>query len=43
MGTALVSAVSQATGNINKGVGVIAVLFIIGMVLFRTAVKVEKE
>lgn len=43
VGTALVSAVSQATGNINKGVGVIAVLFIIGMVLFRTAVKVEKE
>lgn len=43
LGTALVSAVSQMTGNINKGVGAIAVLFVIGMVLFRVAVKVEKN
>lgn len=43
LGTALVSAVSQMTGNINKGVGAIAVLFVIGMILFRVAVKVEKN
>lgn len=37
MGTAIVSIVSQLTGNINKGVGMIAVLFVIGIVLFRIA------
>ncbi len=42
VGTALVSAVSQATGNINKGVGMIAVLFIIGIVLFRMSVKADE-
>lgn len=43
LGTALVSAVSQMTGNMNKGVGAIAVLFVLGMILFRVAVKVEKN
>lgn len=42
VGTALVSAVSQATGNINKGVGMIAVLFVIGIVLFRISVKADE-
>lgn len=42
VGTALVSAVSQATGNINKGVGMIAVLFLIGIVLFRISVKADE-
>lgn len=42
VGTALVSAVSQATGNISKGVGMIAVLFIAGIVLFRIAVKIDE-
>lgn len=42
MGTMVVSAVSQLTGNINKGVGMIALLFIVGMVLFRKAVRVDK-
>lgn len=39
MGTAIVSLVSQITGDISKGVGMIAILFIIGLVLFRKAVK----
>lgn len=42
MGTMVVSAVSQITGNINKGVGMIALFFIVGMVLFRKAVRVDK-
>lgn len=42
MGTMVVSAVSQLTGNINQGVGMIAILFIVGMVLFRKAVRVDK-
>ena len=42
MGTMVVSVVSQLTGSINKGVGMIALLFIVGMVLFRKAVKVDK-
>ncbi len=41
MGTALVSAVSQVTGSMNKGVGTIAVLFIIGLIFFRLSVKAE--
>ena len=41
MGTTLVSVVSQLTGDINKGVGMIAVLFVIGMILFRKAVAVS--
>lgn len=39
MGTAIVSGVSQLTGDINKGVGMIAVLFVIGAICFRMAVK----
>ena len=39
MGTAIVSGVSQLTGDINKGVGMIAVLFVIGAISFRMAVK----
>lgn len=38
MGTGIVSVVSQITGDISKGVGMIAVLFIIGVLLFRKAV-----
>ena len=41
VGTTLVSVVSQLTGDINKGVGMIAVLFVIGMILFRKAVAVS--
>lgn len=43
MGTTVVSVVSQITGNINKGVGMIAVLFVIGIILFRVAVKTESK
>lgn len=43
MGTAIVSIVSQITGDINKGVGMIAILFIIGFILFRYSVKLNSE
>lgn len=44
MGTALVSVISQATGSVNMGVGMIAALFLIGICLFGAAVKIgEKE
>ena len=39
MGTTIVSVVSQLTGDINKGVGMIAVLFVAGIVLFIMAAK----
>lgn len=41
MGTALVSVISQLTGSINKGVGAIAILFVIGIILFLKAVSVR--
>lgn len=41
MGTTLVSVVSQITGNINTGVGMIAILFVIGMVFFRLTVRIK--
>ena len=41
MGTAVVSAVSQITGSMNAGVGMISVLFVIGFLIFLCAVKVE--
>ncbi len=42
MGTTIVSVISQITGNINIGVGMIAVLFVIGIVFFRKAAALEK-
>lgn len=41
MGTAVFSVVSQLTGSVNKGVGMIPLMFVIGIILFRYAVKVE--
>lgn len=41
LGTILVSVVSQITGQVNLGVGAIAVVFVIGFVLFRKAVKLS--
>ena len=41
VGTAIVSTVSQLTGSMNAGVGMIAVLFVIGFIIFRYAVKTE--
>ncbi len=37
MGTTVVSVVSQLTGNISLGVGMIALLFLVGLFLFRKA------
>jgi len=39
MGTTLVSAVTQATGNASLGVGAIVILFVIGLFLFQKAIK----
>ncbi len=41
MGTTLVSVISQITGSINLGVGMIAVLFLAGFVLFRLTAAVR--
>lgn len=43
VGTTIVSLVSQITGDISKGVGMIAILFIIGVILFRYAVKLNAD
>lgn len=43
IGTALVSLVSQLTGDINKGVGMIAILFVIGFFLFRYSLKLNPD
>ena len=43
LGTTVVSIVSQLTGDINKGVGMIAVLFCIGIVVFLQAVSAAKN
>ena len=43
VGTAIVSLVSQLTGDINKGVGMIALLFAIGIILFRYSVKLNAD
>ncbi len=43
IGTLVVSVVSQATGNMNLGVGAIAILFIIGIIIFRIAAKEETK
>lgn len=43
IGTALVSVISQVTGQVNLGVGAIAILFMIGLILFRKAVRCNSE
>jgi MFS transporter, UMF1 family len=43
LGTALVSIISQLTGSINKGVGAIAILFVIGIFLFRKAISLRSN
>lgn len=42
IGTALVSFLSQMTGSINIGVSALSVMFLIGLVLFRAAAKLNK-
>ena len=39
LGTFLVGSVSQITGSINLGIGMIAILFFIGLVIFRKSAK----
>ena len=41
LGTMIVSVGSQVTGNINMGIGMLAVLFVVGFVLFRVSCKTE--
>lgn len=43
LGTAVVSGVSQLTGSLNKGVGVIALFFVAGIILFQMSVKAENN
>ena len=43
VGTTVVGIVSQATGDINKGVGMIAVMFVLGIILFGKAVRTCKS
>ena len=43
LGTTLVSVLSQLTGSINQGVGSIALMFIVGMICFRRAVREKKR
>ncbi len=43
MGTILVSAVSQITGRQSFGVGALAVMFLIGFVLFVFAIRYSKS
>lgn len=43
MGTFLVSAASQISGDLNTGVGTISVLFVIGLILFRWSVSLNEK
>ncbi len=43
MGTTLVGLVSQITNNVHMGVGVLSVVFIIGLILFRISVNEGKK
>ena len=43
VGTSIVSIVSQLTGNISMGVGMIAILFCIGIVIFLKAVSMSRN
>lgn len=43
MGTTVVSVVSQLTGNVNMGVGMISVFFVIGIILFHATVKQDSK
>lgn len=43
LGTTLVSVMTQLTGRMNLGVSAISVLFVIGLILFRKAVKLNEN
>lgn len=38
LGTTLIGVISQMTGSVNKGISVLIIIFIIGIVLFRKSV-----
>lgn len=42
MGTALMSLFSQITGNVNGGVIILSVMFVIGLLLFRKSINLQK-
>lgn len=42
-GTFLVSVMSQLTGSVNVGVGTLAVMFLVGLLFFRKAIKIKPE
>ncbi|MGM9676699.1 MAG: MFS transporter, partial [Butyricicoccus sp.] len=39
IGTALVGLISQLSGNVSLGVGALAIMFLIGMILFRISAR----
>ena len=41
IGTAVVGVISQMSGNESLGVGALAIMFLIGIILFRISVKAE--
>ena len=43
MGTTIVSLASQITGDLNKGVGMISLFFVAGIILFRKAASLNKD
>ncbi|MCD7862968.1 MAG: MFS transporter [Lachnospiraceae bacterium] len=43
VGTALVSFISQLSGSVNLGVSALSVMFVIGLILFRYSVKVNRQ
>ncbi|MDO5402429.1 MAG: MFS transporter [Eubacteriales bacterium] len=43
IGTTVVSVISQLTGSVNIGVGMIAVMFVIGIIIFRAAVSADTK
>ncbi len=43
VGTALVSFISRVSGSVNLGVSTLSIMFVIGLVMFRMAVRVNRE
>ncbi len=43
LGTTVISVVSQISGNVNMGVGAIAVFFVLGIIIFQISVKAEDK
>ncbi len=43
LGTTIVSVVSQLTGNVNKGVGILSIMFILGMILLKLSTSADNS